>query len=227
MTLRNLIPLVLFASAAACAPTLPPHLGEGTEVLAPGHVNLNIAGGAVGGERVAGGPNDNQFGAGAEVRSRVGLPGKQELGVSFFGGAGTSIGNGDPPFGLGGKLSYKIAPTPWLAFVASGGALYYRVSATAAFGGDLAVIVAPYTAPNGNQLYLALKGAFSIPVLQGATGANEAIIVPIGFSLHTSERVRFFIEGGPIAGFSQLSTSATNPTVLGGYSILAVTFILR
>ena len=214
-------------TSSACYSTMPPHLAEGTEVLRPGQVNLNVAGGAGYGERVAGGSNDAQFGAGFEVRSRVGLGAKQEFGVSVMGGMGTSVGGGDPPFALGGKLSYKVAPLPWLAFVASGGAMDYAVSATAVIGGDLAVIVAPYTAANGNQLYIAAKGSFIVPVLKNATGIDEAIIVPIGLSFRASERVRFYVEAGPIAGFYQQSNTTTSITAVGGYSVVALTFLLR
>jgi hypothetical protein len=219
--------IALGIASTGCYSTMPPHLGEGTEVLGPGQVNLNVAGGAGYGERVAGGPNDAQFGAGFEVRSRVGLGAKQELGVSVMGGMGTALGGGDPPFALGGKLSYKVAPLPWLAFVASGGAMDYAVSATAVIGGDLAVIVAPYTAPNGNQFYIGAKGSFVVPVLKNATGVDEAIIVPIGLSFRASERVRFFVEAGPIAGFYQQSNATSSITGIGGYSIVALTFLLR
>jgi hypothetical protein len=218
------------ASSTACFSTLPPHLGEGTKVLAPGSVSLNVAGGGGSFEvKDQTGAFANSTAAGFEVRARVGVGAKSEIGVSMFGGLGTSVGGGDPPFALGGKLSYKLAPLPWLAFVADGGGMSYAVSAVAVFSGDLAVIAAPYTGPNGEQLYVALKGAFSVPVLQNATNVNEAIIVPVGFELPTSKRVRFIVEAGPVFGFAQQTdlgvTSSTNS--FGGYGMLAFTFLLR
>ena len=214
-------------TSSACYSTMPPHLAEGTEVLRPGQVNLNVAGGAGYGERVAGESNDAQFGAGFEGAVPRGPRRKAGARRKRHGWMGTSVGGGDPPFALGGKLSYKVAPLPWLAFVASGGAMDYAVSATAVIGGDLAVIVAPYTAANGNQLYIAAKGSFIVPVLKNATGIDEAIIVPIGLSFRASERVRFYVEAGPIAGFYQQSNTTTSITAVGGYSVVALTFLLR
>jgi hypothetical protein len=222
--------VVAAASSSACYATLPPHLGEGTTILEPGRVSLNVAAGGASFEgKDQSNAYANQTGGGFEVRARTGIGAKSEIGLSVFGGIATPIGNGDPPFALGGKVSYKLGPLPWLAFVADAGAMNYGVSAIAVFGGDLAAIVAPYTSANGDQLYLAVKGAFSIPVLQGASNVNEAIIVPVGFQLPTSARVRFLVEAGPVFGFAQQTqagiSSSTNS--FGGYGILAFTFLLR
>jgi hypothetical protein len=235
MRAASLVPVAIVMSCAACFSTLPPHLGEGTDVLAPGRVSLNVAGGAGSFEvKDQTGAYDNVSVGGFEVRLRSGIGAKSELGISLFGGIGTPNGGGDPPFALGGKLSYKLAPLPWLAFVVDAGAMDHSVAAIAVFSGDLAVIVAPYTAPDGKQLYVALKGAFSIPVLQNqnANNVNEAIIVPVGFELPTSKRVRFLVEGGPIVSFAQQTqtttggaTSSTNS--FGGYAMVAFTFLLR
>jgi hypothetical protein len=216
--------------ATGCFPTLPPHVTEGTDVLGPGHVNLNVAGGA--GSFVAKdatGAYANQFAAGLEARVRAGVGAHSEVGASFIAGMGTSIGNGDPPFALGGKLSYKWGPLPWLAIVVDAGAMDYAVAAVALFSGDLAVIAAPYTWANGMQFYVAAKGAFSVPVLANATNVNEAIIVPIGLQIPTSQRVRFYVEAGPIAGFAQQSSSGSSSSTnsFGGYGTVALTFLLR
>ena len=159
--------LVSFALVATgCYPTLPPHLGEGTEVLAPGRVNLAIAGGAGSFEgKDAAGSWVNQVGVGLEARVRTGVGANSEVGASFIGGMGTSVGGGDPPFAIGGKLSYKWGPLPWLAIVADAGAMDFAVASVALFSGDLAIITAPYTWANGMQFYAGAKGAFSIPVL--------------------------------------------------------------
>jgi hypothetical protein len=81
----------------------------------------------------------------------------------------------------------------------------------------------------GMQFYVAAKGAFSVPVLTNASNVNEAIIVPIGLQIPTSQRVRFYVEAGPIAGFAQQtnggSSSSTNS--FGGYGTVALTFLLR
>ncbi len=217
--------------ATGCYPTLPPHLAEGTDVLKPGGVSLNVAGGA-GDSQVnqpVGATAANQFLAGAEVRARVGVGANSEVGGGVFLGVGTSVGGGDPPFGIGGKLTYKYAPVKWFAVVADAGAMDFAVASVAVFSGDLALIFAPYTSPDGKQLYIAGKGAFSIPVLSGATNVNEALIVPIGFQLPLSEKVRMYFEAGPLVGFAQQNNAGTTTSTnsFGGYGTLAWTFLLR
>src|SRR5260221_9781710 len=98
------------------APTPPPHLAEGTEVLDPGRVSINVGGGATSFEtQCCGAKTANEVAVGFEGRLRTGLRYNQEVGLSAMLGGGTNVGGGDPPFGGGGKLSYKIAPLPWLA----------------------------------------------------------------------------------------------------------------
>ena len=107
----------------ACYATVQPHLAESTEVLAPHAASVTVAGGV-------GVLGDNccrnvaaQYVGGLEARVRVGVGAHQEVGVSLLAGAGSPVGNGDPPFAGGGTLSYKIAPVRWLAFIASAGAV--------------------------------------------------------------------------------------------------------
>ncbi|HVY46305.1 MAG TPA: hypothetical protein VHB21_10525 [Minicystis sp.] len=169
---------------------------------------------------------------GLETRVRVGVGAKQEVGGSVFLGMASSAGHGDMPFAIGGKASYKIAPAPWLAFVADGGALVESQASVAIASGDLAAIVAPYVARDGTQLYTGLRGTFAVPVLNGARDVNESLVLPIGVALRSSARTRFFIEGGPLLGFAQLVTDAApntsqNVTTLGGYGVAAVGFVLR
>src|SRR5207249_9336739 len=74
-----------------CYPTLPPHLAEGTEVLAPGRVSVNIAGGATSVEaNCCAAGTANEFAAGFEARLRTGLRYNQEIGVSAMFGMGTN-----------------------------------------------------------------------------------------------------------------------------------------
>jgi len=219
-----------------CYPTLPPHLAEGTEVLRPGGVSLNFAGGGAGFAAnvspSAGTTSTTEVAGGLESRVRVGIGAKQEIGASLFVGYGSSYGGAGAPFALGGKLSYKIAPLPWLAFVADAGALSEGSAFVAILGGDLAVIVAPYTFANGSQWYVAARGSFAVPVLSGARAVNESVELPIGLALHTSKRVRLFVEGGPVLGFAQEVTDAApnfsqGVTSIGAYGVIGVTFILR
>jgi hypothetical protein len=221
---------------AGCYPTLPPQLAEGTEVLRPGGVSLNFAGGgaafATNVSPSMGTSTTTIAAGGLESRVRVGVGGNQEVGASLFLGVGSAYGGGAPPFALGGKLSYKIAPVPWLALVVDAGALGEGSATVAILAGDLAVIVAPYTARNGSQLYVAARGSFGVPFLAGARDVNESFEVPIGFALHTSKRVRFFIEGGPVLGFAQQVVDAApnvsqDVTSAGAYGVIGVTFVLR
>ncbi len=210
---------------------MPLPLAESTTTLRPREVSLTVAGGgAVVGATCCQNVTVGEVG-GTEVRARVGIGAHQEIGASVFLGVGTTVGHGDVPFALGGKISYKIAPVPWLAIVAGAGGMDYSASSVALGAGDLAVIVAPYTARNGSQFYVAARGSFAIPVLEGATDVNEALAFPVGFAWQTSRRVRLFVEAGPLAGFAQLwTTNAPGPpqttSTLGGYGTLAVAFLL-
>jgi hypothetical protein len=230
--------LLVIASVAlaGCYPTLPPHLAEGTEVLRPGGVSLNFAGGGAGfaaNVSPSPGTSSTTLGVGGlESRVRVGIGGKQEIGAGVFLGVGSATAGGVPPFALGGKLSYKVAPVPWLAIIADGGVLDEGSASVAIIGGDVAVVVAPYTAPNGSQLYVGTRGSFAVPFLQGARATNESIEIPIGVALHTSKRVRFFVEGGPVIGLAQqvddvAPNVSQDVTSVGAYGIVGVTLILR
>jgi hypothetical protein len=221
--------------ATGCFATLPPQVAEGTTVMDAGGVSLGVSAGA-GTFEYQGQANsqgqtawNNQTAGGFETRLRTGIGGHQELGVSVFGGVGSGIGNGDPPFVLGGKLSYKIAPAPWFAIVAGGGAMDHSVSSTAVFSGDLALIAAPYTSPTGFQFYVATKGAFAIPVLSGSTAVEESIVIPLGLQIPTSKRMKLYAELGPIWGFAQQSQAGGSQSTwsVGPYAIFAFTYQLR
>jgi len=175
------------------------------------------------------------IGEGGEARLRFGIDGRQEIGVSGFGG-GSSGSNSSVDYFVGGKLSYKVAVVRWLAIIAGAGAL--DVSSTAVFGGDLAVVIAPYTDSRGTQLYTGVRGSFGIPVLTqacslcgAAYGSGEGITAPLGVALHTSDNVRVFLEGGMLVGFNQLhdpqGIGSGDATTLGGYATVAVQLIIR
>ena len=227
---------VVGLATSGCVPTMPSQLAEGTEVLAPREVGLTLAGGGgVVGPCCGTSGKATGFG-GAEGRLRVGVGAKQEIGVSAFGGVG---GDNASSGAIGGKLAYKIAPAPWLAFIANAGSYDYITGGTgtthtAVFGGDLAAIVAPYTDSRGTQVYTGARGSFVIPVWSGSHGASEALTVPLGVMLKTGELVRVFLEGGFLAGFGQFRSESPPPdnysgdvTLVGGYGTAAVQFILR
>lgn len=235
--------LALLLASAACAPTLPPHFAESTEVLAPREVGITVAGGVAGLDTQSKSGNMNAVDgdfviAAGEVRARVGLGARQEIGISGF--AGVDLASKTLAYGGGGKLSYKVAPASWLAFVAGGGAYAFTSGDAPVFGGDLAVILAPYTDPRrGIQVYTGARGSFAIPTFKcsacapgvGAHGASEGLTIPIGVAIHTAERVRFFVEAGFLAGWFQYRDEPpkypNDGVVLGGYGLVAVTFIIR
>lgn len=225
--MKRIVCLVLGLLGSGCYPTLPPYVGESTEVLRPGQMGIRaMGGGAMFATNCCKDGSSPQGMGGLEARFRVGLPAKQEVGASFFGGIGQMVGGGDPPFVVGGKGTWKMAPVPWLAVIANAGAQSVGVAAVAHIGGDAAVIVAPYRMENGSQLYTGLKFGFAVPVLNNATATTESFTIPIGFSLATSERFRLIFEGGGVLGASQTHTgsgsaSGTQGTVsFGGYGLV-------
>jgi hypothetical protein len=231
---RASLAVILAASipALGCFPTLPPHLAEGTEVLEPKKVGLAFVGGGGGFAANCCKQGASEEGGGLEARVRVGVGARQEIGAAFFAGIGSVVGGGDPPFVVGGKGTYKIAPLRWLAVVADGGGMVFRVAGVAVLGGDLAFIAAPYIAPNGTQLYTGFKVGFSVPVLNNAQATNESFTVPIGVSLHVSRRTRLIFESGFVMGLSQVrsgaqpspSQDAASP---GGYGLFAFAYDFR
>ncbi len=228
----------LLLANAGCFATVPAPFAEGTEVLKPHAtgVTLVAAGGGVGGFCGAGTQScPAQGGAGGEVRIRLGLRGNQELGVSGYGAFVATQGNASSltqspatTFIGGGEVSYKVAPVPWLAFVGGAGAL--DEGGTAVVGGNLAAIVAPYTSEHGTELYTGARGSFAIPVLSGAKGATESVIVPVGLSFKSGSDVRIFLESGLAVGFNQYRNDngvETDSTYVGGYGALGVMVMIR
>ena len=221
--------------SAACVPTMPSAFVESTEVLDSGRVDLTVAGGAGAVAACCDKASAAAGFGGGEVRARIGVGGRQEVGVTAFGGAGSNPADGV----MGGKLAYKIAPVPWLAIVANAGAYDFLgsqvgggISHTAVFGADLAAILAANLDARGTQLYGGARGSFVIPILSGATGSTEALTVPIGLTYQASEVARLYVEGGLIFSGAQFNDEADptfsgSGTQLGGYGALGVRFALR
>lgn len=225
--------VTLLLLSAGCYPTLPPFVGESTEVLEPKKMGIRVmGGGAMFDTNCCKDGSTAQGMGGLEARFRIGVGAKQEVGATFFGGMGSMIGGGDPPFVVGGKGTWKMAPVPWLAVIANGGAQSVGTAAVATFGGDVAVIAAPYMAANGTQIYTGLKSGIAVPVLNNATATSEAFTLPIGFSLATSERVRLLFETGGVLGLSQTHTGGSgggtqSAASVGGYGLVAFGYNFR
>lgn len=197
---------------------MPPAFGESTEVVAPGKVGVTIGGGGGG---VACSTCSSTLGLGAFARVRVGIGGRQELGVSGFGVLTSGSSGGVGAIG-GGALSYKLGAAPWLAFVANAGAI------DQSFGGDVALIVAPYTDSGGRQIYTGLRGSVAIPLVPDVRAATTAVTAPIGLSLRPTSASRVFLEAGVMAGGQQTDGfDAQRVGGVGGYASIAVEILSR
>ena len=221
---------------SGCYPTLHTPFAEGTEVLEAGKVGLTVVGG--GGYAQTNQPGTQPtlgtgFG-GLEARVRVGVGAKQELGASFLAAVGSAQSGGDPPFDVGGAITYKIAPVQWFALVADAGVLDVNAASIVTWSGDVAAIFAPYTAKDGSQLYTGARGGFAISMLtnQNAHAVSEAVTVPVGYALQLSERSRLMFEGGFVLGFTQLTHELTpavtdNYTSYGGYGVVGFRYVFN
>ena len=213
--------------AAACAhPGMPPRLGEGTTVLAPGKVGVTVAGGGgLGNYEISGNPLSAR-GVGFEARARLGLAHDQEVGISGL--AGLSLTDLAQTV-AGGALSYKIALHTRFALVGELGVMDKLAPSTVIFAGSVAAIAAPYMASDGSQLYVGLKGTLSVPVLQNASATDELIALPVGYSWRVSERVELIAEAGFGIGFEQTNSGGTTTETsgYGGYTLIAFGYKFR
>jgi hypothetical protein len=160
-----------------------------------------------------------------EARLRAGVGGHQEIGASLYGAV--AFENAKSMFGA--KLTYKLAPTSFLAFVAGAGALTLD-GKLRALGADLAVVVSPYTSRGGHRVYTGARGAFAVPILPGARGATEGLTLPLGVALRASENLRVFMEAGLLVGgaqyFSQWYSDGSS-VIVGPYGAVGVELMIR
>lgn len=200
---------------------MPPVFAESTETLAPGKVGVTI-GGAGGGAGTFGcGLCSAPIAEGAFLRVRVGIGERQELGAVAFGALTQSTNGGGIGAIGGGALSYKLAASKHVAFVADAGAI------DQAFTGDVALIFALYTDSHGRQLYSGLRGsaATTIGVLDG--GSSFGVTAPLGFVLRPTKNTRLFLEAGAFAGRSRAEWPDGSIPVAGGYASIAIAILSR
>ena len=156
---------------------------------------------------------------------RLGLRAHQEIGVARLRRrSSTSQRRRRAGVGAigGGALSYKLGAAPWLAFVANAGAI------DQSFGGDVALIVAPYTDSGGRQIYTGLRGSVAIPLVPDVRAATTAVTAPIGLSLRPTSASRVFLEAGVMAGGQQTDGfDAQRVGGVGGYASIAVEILSR
>jgi len=225
MGTRHLLSLL----AVGCSyPTLAPHFAEGTETLRAGQVGVSVAGGGAAGRYTIADTRTSSVGGGAELRVRVGLPGNQEVRAIGMAGIASKV-TGEPPIAVGGALSYKLAPRPWLAVIVDLGAIDKVISSTVILGGSLGVIVAPYTARGGTQIYTGAKASVTVPILDGATGSAELIGVPVGLAWPATAHVQLCVEGGLLAGLGRVDSGGTTTSTsgFGGYGAVAIGYVFR
>ena len=166
---------------------------------------------------------------------RVGVGAKQEIGIAGALALGNGNAGSEPAGTAAAILSYKVAPVSWLAIIADAGVQDIGISASVVgFGGDIAVIVAPYIARDGSQLYTGARGGFSIPILggQNAHAIDESLTVPVGYAIQLSKRTRFLLEAGFVLGFTQLTHELTPPVTdsyasYGGYGLLGFHYVFN
>ena len=180
---------------------------------------------------------------GGGLRVRVGVGARQEVGVegtAAFVDTGKADASSPSWIGKsaawGFKLSYKGAPTDWLAFVAGAGGS--ETATGTALGGDLAAILAWPTALRGIvRPYGGVRGTFAIPVgraIDAAGGVTAGLVVPVGLAFEPRPWLRLFVEAGFVDVWSERYDSGTVMTPkgmfgaehVGMYGTVGASFIL-
>jgi hypothetical protein len=208
--------------AGGCAPLSAPvpfHLAETATPLERGAMRATLAGG--GGSAIF----DGSAGGG-DARLRIGVGARQEVGIE---GELLRVDTGKPDMhsprwigtslAYGLKLSWKGAPTDWVAFIAGAGAM--SAATGESVGGDLALV---FSRPRGIvRPYAGLRGTVAFPVarpLDDAGGITGGVIVPGGVAVHYADSCDLFLEGG----YVQLWSDGGQRSHGGGYGLLALAF---
>jgi hypothetical protein len=218
--------LTLGLLAAGCAPLSAPvpfHLAETATPLQRGEMRIN---GAVGGGILG----LDGSGGGGDARLRIGVGGRQEVGVE---GELIRVDTGTPndkspswigksnAYGL--KLSWKGAPTDWFAVIAGAGVMSSATGESA--GGDLAIV---FSRPVGIvRPYAGFRGTFALPVgraLKDAGGVTSGLIVPGGVAFHYAKNCDFFLEMAYVNLWSDLTSDSGSTSHGGFYGLAAMAF---
>lgn len=239
--------VLLAPGCAPLSPAIPLHTMETTEVLPARKFSFGFVAGG-------GGLAQEGSGGGAALRVRAGVGAQQEVGVEgavLYVDTGTPRSTGPRWTGqntaYGMRLSWKMAPLPFLATLAGLGAASAPTGTS--LSPDLGVLVSP-----GRLLldrfrpYTAVRGVFSFPVgrdinLNG--GVTASLVVPAGLMYQPSRSLRLFLEGGAFLTGSSLGAVADPvPTEMpplaashnrvygpslhgGGYGAVGVVFLLE
>ncbi len=235
--------LVAVALTAGCTPIIPMHFGETAEVIAKKEISLTVSGGGGSGSAtpVSGGSANNvkDCCGGGAGRVRFGIGHNMEVGVEA-----EILGIGDTKGGdiiLGGKVSYKYAPIPFLAILAGVGAVgtlgvnNNNKNGDAGLGADIGVVASTPVLAKILRIYGGARFSFVVPVrgdIYAGGGPTQAIVIPVGISLEPNPRWRVYAEGGYLGGWSE-NNYAVNGNAFGsinwngGYAALNVAYIWR
>lgn len=218
---------------AGCTPVLPMHFAETAEVIAKKEVSLTVSGGGGSASNV-----NNCCGGGA-ARVRVGVGHNMEVGVEA-----EVLGTGNSSAGtvvLGGKVSYKYAPIPYLAILAGVGAMgsfgvgMGASNGDAGLGADVGAVASTPVLAKLLRIYGGARFSFVVPArkdIYAGGGPTQGIIVPVGLSLEPSRRWRVYLEGGYLGGWSE-NNYAINGNRFGsinwngGYGSLSLAYVWR
>lgn len=201
---------VLGSGCVPLTPLLPFAVLETPAVLPRFKVSLAASGGA-------GMLRQEGWGSGANLRVRMGVGARQEVGVEggvIYTNTGEARGSRPPWYGantaIGGRLTWKGAPLPFLALLAGAGAA--SAITGAALGGDLGVVLStPRDLGGVFRPYLAARALFALPVgrpLEESGGPTLGLVLPAGASFNLGRFVRFALELGPIGAWSNVGADA-------------------
>jgi hypothetical protein len=222
--MRKLTLLLLVPCVAACTPLLPFHYAETAEVLDRGSVSLTaaIGGGTTNGIKDCCG--------GGAVRVRAGVGHNLEIGgeLNAIGGSGSVA--------LATKLSLKYAPIPYVALLAGLGVVGQidtdqHTAGDPGVGADFGFVASTPLLARRLRVYGGARFSFVVPAakdIYSAGGPTQGIMVPGGLSIEPHPRVRIFVEGGGLGGWSENRASGASVKTngwYGGYGALAAAVV--
>lgn len=202
---------------AGCTPGLPFLLAETADVLPKKQVAVDLG---AGGGGFRGGSNCC---GGGTARLRIGVGGKQELGVDFH-----VVGSG--PY-LGGKLVWKIETARWLGVIFGAGAAGDKGGSFAGGGADLALVLSSRPFAGRLRIYGGARGGVLVPFhrdIYDGGGPTGWISLPVGLAIYASEPVQLFAEGAFLGAWAHNHLTADDQSQIaradfyGGYAALAI-----
>jgi hypothetical protein len=203
---------------AAC--TIPPRVAtlETADTLGAGEHAVEVGGGA-------GAWQSSDSIGGGTARVRVGVGGRQELGVDA-----DVLWSGSTVVG-GAALAYKRALAAGFAFVAGAGMTAGNDAQSTCAGGDLGAIASTAPGPGRVQLYGGVRLAAAMRVRgdrHAGGGISQGAFVPVGLVWPWRPGWRVIVEGGAVGTLSEAYSGYPGDTTVrtthrvGGYGALAL-----